>query len=75
MRIIATTRRDLRELIAEGEFRLDLSYRLHVIGIHVPPLRERVEDIPALLEHFMTRFSLPNTSCRLRRSGRKRWRG
>ena len=58
VRIIATTRRDLRELIAEGEFRLDLYYRLHVIGIRVPPLRERVDDIPVLLDHFMMRFSI-----------------
>jgi len=58
VRIIATTRRDLRELIAEGEFRLDLYYRLHVIGIRIPPLRERVDDIPALLDDFMMRFSI-----------------
>ena len=58
VRIIATTRRDLRELIAEGEFRLDLYYRLHVIGIRVPPLRERVDDIPMLLDHFLMRFSI-----------------
>jgi transcriptional regulator with GAF, ATPase, and Fis domain len=55
--VVATTRRDLRELIVEGEFRLDLYYRLNVISIHVPPLRERVDDVPALLEHFMTAFS------------------
>ena len=58
VRIIATTRRDLRALIAEGEFRLDLYYRLHVIGIRIPPLRERVDDIPALLDDFMIRFSI-----------------
>jgi transcriptional regulator with GAF, ATPase, and Fis domain len=57
VRIVATTRRDLRELTTKGEFRLDLYYRLHVIGIRVPPLRERVEDIPALLDHFMAHFS------------------
>jgi DNA-binding NtrC family response regulator len=58
VRIVATTRRDLRELITEGEFRLDLYYRLHVIAIRVPPLRERADDIPTLLEHFMRRFSI-----------------
>jgi transcriptional regulator with GAF, ATPase, and Fis domain len=57
VRIVATTHRNLRELIAQGEFRLDLFYRLNVIAIHVPPLRERAEDIPLLLEHFTTRFS------------------
>jgi transcriptional regulator with GAF, ATPase, and Fis domain len=58
VRIMATTGRNLRELIAEGEFRLDLYYRLNVISVRVPPLRERAEDIPALLDHFMTIFSL-----------------
>jgi transcriptional regulator with GAF, ATPase, and Fis domain len=58
VRIVATTRRDLRALIADGEFRLDLYYRLHVIGVRVPPLRDRVDDIPALLDHFMMHFSL-----------------
>jgi transcriptional regulator with GAF, ATPase, and Fis domain len=56
VRIVATTRRDLRELVAEGEFRLDLYYRLNVLAIHVPPLRDRLDDVPALLEHFMTQF-------------------
>jgi transcriptional regulator with PAS, ATPase and Fis domain len=58
VRIIATTSRDLRTLIAEGEFRLDLYYRLNVICIHVPPLRERADDIPALLDHFMRHYSI-----------------
>jgi two-component system, NtrC family, response regulator HydG len=58
VRIIATTSRDLRTLVAEGEFRLDLYYRLNVIGIRVPSLRERADDIPALLDHFMRHFSI-----------------
>jgi Nif-specific regulatory protein len=57
VRVVATTRRDLRELVAEGGFRLDLYYRLNVVAIHVPPLRDRADDVPALLEHFMTGFS------------------
>ena len=57
VRVIATTQRDLRELVAEGEFRLDLYYRLNVIAIHVPPIRDRLADVPALLEHFMAQFS------------------
>jgi DNA-binding NtrC family response regulator len=57
VRVVATTRRNLRERIAEGEFRLDLYYRLNVIGIHVPPLRDRVQDIPELIDHFAARFS------------------
>jgi transcriptional regulator with GAF, ATPase, and Fis domain len=57
VRVVATTRRDLLEQVSEGEFRLDLYYRLNVIRIHVPPLRDRVEDIPDLIDHFAARFS------------------
>ena len=57
VRVVATTQRDLLEQVSEGEFRLDLYYRLNVIRIHVPPLRDRVEDIPDLIGHFAARFS------------------
>jgi DNA-binding NtrC family response regulator len=57
VRMIAATNRDLAQLIAEGLFRQDLYYRLHVIHLHVPPLRDRREDIPALIEHFLKEFA------------------
>jgi DNA-binding NtrC family response regulator len=57
VRILAATNRDLSRAIAEGTFREDLFYRLNVISIHLPPLRERKEDIPLLAKHFIEKFS------------------
>ncbi|MFP4501966.1 MAG: sigma-54 interaction domain-containing protein [Candidatus Hydrogenedentota bacterium] len=56
VRVITATHQNLRELAAEGRFRQDLYYRLHVFPIHVPPLRERPGDIEPLLSHFLARF-------------------
>jgi DNA-binding NtrC family response regulator len=66
VRIIAATNVDLRQLVKEGKFREDLFYRLNVIMVDLPPLRQRKEDIPLLVEHFLQKYAEENS----RTSGR-----
>jgi len=57
VRIVAATNRDLDRLVKDGRFRMDLFHRINVISLHLPPLRERMEDIALLVDHFTARFS------------------
>lgn len=56
-RVVSVANRDLREQVADGSFRLDFLYRINALTIHLPPLRQRAEDIPQLVEHFMVRHA------------------
>jgi DNA-binding NtrC family response regulator len=62
VRVIATTNRDLALTVKEGKFRADLYYRLNVVALNVPPLRDRKDDIPALIEHFIGKYSTGTSS-------------
>jgi DNA-binding NtrC family response regulator len=69
VRVLAATNVDLGRLVQEGKFRDDLYYRLNVIVVHLPPLRERKEDIPLLCEHFFRKYCEENTKPERRFSG------
>ena len=82
VRIITGTKRDLSKMVAEGKFREDLYYRLNVLPIVLPPLRERREDVPVLMEHFFKKFArergidVPEVSQAVRHAfARHRWPG
>ena len=57
MRLIAATNKDLQKEIAEGRFREDLFYRINVVNVHIPPLRERMEDFSLLINYFIEKFN------------------
>jgi len=61
VRVIATSMKDLKEKVEDGTFREDFYYRINVVPLHVPPLRERKDDIPLLVEEFLKRYSLKNS--------------
>lgn len=87
VRVIAASNRDLEAMVASGEFRQDLYYRINVVKVELPPLRDRREDIPALIQHFLARHdrrrgrdpgegpSLAVTASALRRLTRYPWPG
>jgi transcriptional regulator with GAF, ATPase, and Fis domain len=60
LRIVAATNCDLKEMVDDGRFREDLYYRLHVINVYLPPLRERKDDIPPLVQHFLEKYGAEN---------------
>jgi two-component system response regulator PilR (NtrC family) len=57
IRVIAATNQNLQKMVAEGRFREDLYYRINVIQVHLPPLRDRLDDVPLLAEHFLTKYA------------------
>lgn len=72
VRFVAATHRNLEQMAADGAFRRDLFYRLNVARVHIPPLRERREDIPLLLQHYIRRFASDSRGLKLTQEVRSR---
>ena len=73
VRIIAATNADLESAVQQGQFREDLFYRLNVITVNLPPLRQRSEDIPLLAQHFLAQYARGEREGRCARSRRAPW--
>ena len=72
VRVLAATNQDLRAALEQGTFRQDLYYRLNVVPISIPPLRERKEEIPYLVDYFIARFARESGEIHLPASPRRR---
>ncbi len=72
VRVISATHQDLRTMMQRGEFRQDLYYRLAVLPVEIPPLRERREDIPVLVEHLLPEISSNNRVCRIQKEAMRK---
>ncbi|MEI7768644.1 MAG: sigma-54 dependent transcriptional regulator [Chloroflexales bacterium] len=75
VRVITATNRDMLQVVSAGTFREDLYYRLNVVNIHMPPLRDRADDLPLLIDHFLRKHRVGGRSARLSESAMEQIRG